>query len=1366
MSPGDPAAGDGGRSADPPEGAVPRWAAASVSASGLATALRPFCLRERWGPEDETGTEEAVHDHGNVLLDSRLRPEEYAHSGAPSRSRRSVSLTFLVDTGASMLFQREVADSLVRLTREAGIFRDVEELYFDSGLVGAPVFRASRGTQRAPSQQPVYGSRVALLLTDGVGQAWRDHGFRGWLADLAERSAVAIMHLLAPEQWRRTGIHTVPAELALLRPPFPVCENSRYSAVRRADAPHPEFFPGDEDGPDPDLGTCVPVLSLSTERIHAWAMFAMGRGGGTLRSRVLPVPGKVPDGIGEEQIQGSSADGSEETPERLVRRFVREASPSAFRLAVGLAVVPLHAGLMSAVARHVLGRPGTAELTEVVFGGLVRPITDAVEGGPKWDFLPGTRRELLSLGGRVSRIRSLLRLAADLLDDADPWFPTLRMMLDGAEPEPGRGTGSAMWMAPMRAALEAASIIREDSDLFQILGAEEGTDVSPGAPLSDIEFSRTVPGTQPTPEIIDVFNTSEGGVSMARFDDRSTVEKSGVHGGAHTQGRPPSAVWIQVPRRNPSFVGRRRILSTLREKVLSGSQQVITALNGTSGVGKTELAKEYVYRYAEEYDLICWIPSHQDNLLRRSFAVLAEELGLGYVGAGSDHVVRGVLEALRQGRQFGRWLLVFDNAGDREELNQFLPRAGGGHVIITSRDSSWERGGSDTFLQVEVFTRQESVELLKLRGPKSLTEPEADRLADELGDLPLALNQAAVWLTEVGMDVSDYLDRLSEKTPEMIRLLQPVDPDYPIPVAAAWNVSLDQLAEDNPAALQLLQMCAFMSTAPIPRTLFRFARDMEGPEELRRALSDPVRTGMAIRDVGRYSLAQLDHQRNTLSLHRLVRLAVRASLPEEEQRTFRHCAHQLLSRNDPQGTTPEALRQYTVLLPHVWEAQAWDCRDPWSRELVVKLCDVAIRRREYDEVRALGTTAHEAWAERFGAENRDTLRMALRISQAHRGVGELERARELCESTMHTIGSVSGENSAEYMEADLQHARNLRQAGRFQEALDFTSENYERRVRLFGQEDPETLNAAHFLAFDLMLVGRVTEALERYADTWERKEAVLGPDDSVTIMSVDGYTDALMESGRYRDAANLQRDLVDRALDIFGPDDVAILSLQSTLSTMLRRSGWRQEAYELSEQVLRQLRDRRGEDIDDTIHAALRHSLALYGVQRFGEALELAESAAAGLEKLWGGEHTHVAAAWVNQAIMLRRLDRLQEARALDERAMALFMDRLGADHPSTLSCSINLGNDLFRLGDTAGALERDESAVEACREALGEKHPLTLLARRNLVMGRNAMGSVDPAEIDALETDYQEIMGTDHPVTRTIRDLARGDSDIYIGAL
>ena len=217
-----------------------------------------------------------------------------------------------------------------------------------------------------------------------------------------------------------------------------------------------------------------------------------------------------------------------------------------------------------------------------------------------------------------------------------------------------------------------------------------------------------------------------------------------------------------IPARVRGFTGRAELLAELEAALRSGGPTVVQAVTGMGGIGKTTAAIEYAHRHRDEFDIAWWVPAEDPALIPERLAELA--LALDLTAADRPRPGWGWPGCWASWRGGSRWLVVFDNAEDPRALSRFLPE-GPGQVLITSRNPAW-RGIAAT-VGVREFTRAESIALLRRLAP-DLTEAEADRVADAVGDLPLAVEQAGSLLADTGMAVDKYLRLLAERAQDVL----------------------------------------------------------------------------------------------------------------------------------------------------------------------------------------------------------------------------------------------------------------------------------------------------------------------------------------------------------------------------------------------------------------------------------------------------------------------------------------------------------------------------------------------------------------------------------------------------------------------
>jgi len=392
---------------------------------------------------------------------------------------------------------------------------------------------------------------------------------------------------------------------------------------------------------------------------------------------------------------------------------------------------------------------------------------------------------------------------------------------------------------------------------------------------------------------------------------------------------PPGSVlrvWT-IPARNPGFTGRDDLLAAVRQRLEAGDRAVVQALQGMGGVGKTQLAIEYAHRFADSYEVAWWIDAEQAGLIGDQFAALGAALGCVQAGAGTETVRAAVLADLRQR---GRWLLVFDNAENPADIAGWLP-GGGGHVLITSRERAWAEIAAP--VGVDVLARAESVAILRDRVA-GLGTSDAGRLAAELGDLPLAVAQAAGFMAETGMSAAVYLGLLRTRAGKVLD--QPAPGSYPRSLAAATRLAADRLDGEDPAAAQLASLCAFLAPEPVPEDLFTGAPG-ELPGELAARVADPLAWAQTLARLARQSLARIDQR--GLVLHRLTQAILRDRLTGEQAAATRARTEAILAAADPgDAGNPVTWLRWAQLTPHLLAADPVGTGSPGLRWMACNAC--------------------------------------------------------------------------------------------------------------------------------------------------------------------------------------------------------------------------------------------------------------------------------------------------------------------------------------------------------------------------------------------------------------------------------------------
>ncbi|WFE37856.1 FxSxx-COOH system tetratricopeptide repeat protein [Micromonospora sp. WMMD998] len=578
------------------------------------------------------------------------------------------------------------------------------------------------------------------------------------------------------------------------------------------------------------------------------------------------------------------------------------------------------------------------------------------------------------------------------------------------------------------------------------------------------------------------------------------------------------AVW-NAPRRNQAFTGRQGLLAALRARLTDGDRAVVQALAGLGGVGKTQLAIEYAHLFVGDYDLVWWIDAERPELIGEQVAALA--VTAGWVEQGTTIAVARDT-AWRRLRAVHGWLLIFDNATDGADLAPWLPPETG-HVIVTSRSSAF--AGVATPVEVDVFSRAESVDMLRQHLP-TVADTDADRLAAQLGDLPLALAQATGLMAETRMGVADYLTELAEHTAQLLRMGAVVG--YPAPLAAAIEVSLTQLtANDDTAGVQLLHMCAHLAPEPIPLRWFADAPDGVLPEPLATVAGARLAFRNTLARLARLGLVRLDE--HTVQLHRLTQAVLRDLATPAERQDHRQRSERLVAAGEPDndGTDPLSWPAWAELLPHLLTLDPATA-GPDLRDTACNAAWYLLMHGDYHTGLPLAERWHRQWRSRLHPDDEHVLWMASQVATAYRFTGRYKQARHLHEDIHEGSRRTRGDDHPNTLSSANNLAGNLAELGEHERARQLHEDTLERRRRILGDDHPDTLTSASNLASSLADLGEYEEARQLHEDTLERRRRILGDDHPHTLSSANNLANSLARLGEHEQARQLREDLVDR----------------------------------------------------------------------------------------------------------------------------------------------------------------------------------------------------------------------------------------------
>ena len=703
-----------------------------------------------------------------------------------------------------------------------------------------------------------------------------------------------------------------------------------------------------------------------------------------------------------------------------------------------------------------------------------------------------------------------------------------------------------------------------------------------------------------------------------------------------------------VPRQAECFQHRSAVDGLDQAVARGGTVVLCQVLAGLGGVGKTQLAAHYARTawQADTIDLLVWVTAARREAVLAAYA----QAGMEIVGADTANPQQAIIRFLAWLETTEkRWLVVLDDLSDPADLRDLWPpRNMQGRVVVTTRRRDAALTGEGRRLvEVGLFTSDEAATYLTAKlaaHGRHDDSHQIERLAQDLGRLPLALAQAAAYIVDLNLACSTYRKRLSDRRRTLLELVPDegaLPDDHRATLASTWSLSIERADQLRPSgrARPMLELAsvldpngipiavltsppalAYLSKKPVPH---RIVSGTEREHPARAVSADDAID--ALRCLHRLSLA--DHTPESpyraVRVHALIQRATRELLTDEQGFVSIHAAADALYDAWPEverdTSFAQSLRSNTDALTTNSQAALWQ---PQGHPVLFRAGQSLIDAGLISTAVIYWQNLYDSACHYLGGKHPDTL------------------------AARHNLAYLRGESGDPVGAADA-----------FEQLL-------EDRVLALGNEHPDTLLTRHNLAYWRGKAGNPAEAANAFERLLRDQLRVLGADHPDTLATRHNLARWRGEAGDPAGAVAATEQLLNDRTRVLGPDHPDTLTTRSNLAYWRGKAGDPDGAVAAFEQLLEDRLRVLGPDHPHTLNT--RHNLARWR----GEAGDPAGAAAA-------FEH------------VVRDRQRV-----------------LGPDHPDNLNTRHNLARWRGEAGDPSAAVATYEGLLDDLIRVLGPDHP------------------------------------------------------------
>ena len=823
------------------------------------------------------------------------------------------------------------------------------------------------------------------------------------------------------------------------------------------------------------------------------------------------------------------------------------------------------------------------------------------------------------------------------------------------------------------------------------------------------------------------------------------------------------SIWNVPFPQNLFFIGREDLLTQLHDQLQKGRTAALSqAISGLGGVGKTQLAVEYTYRFHQDYQAVLWAHAESPETLISSYTEIATLLNLPVKDTQEQKVI---IQAVKVWLQNHRdWLLILVQTFGKRGIKKLDDRN-----IEAIKPVYWVAGVIAVIVPlVETFAQEQGVlfllrraGLIPLDADVSLALPQdqalAQQITEEVGGLPLALDQVGAYLETTGCGLAAYWQQYQQHRKELLKEYRGMEADHPQPVATTWSLSFERIEGRNPAAADVLRLCAFLAPDAIFEEML-----LQGADTLPPTLSATVRDGylldLAIEALRTYSLIVRDTQSRALAVHRLVQTVVRDSLPTEAQEQWMLHAIALVNKAFPDVEFTR-WAEGERCLPHALLCAQWvkqgQIVTPAAMRLLDQLGYYLTERGHYGEAEPFLQQALSLREQQLGPEHLDTATSLYHLALLYRFQGKYTEAEPVFQRSLAIREQQLGPEHPDTA-SSLHELGDLYQfQGKYTEAEAFYQRALTIREQQLGSEHPDTATSLNDLARLYELWGRYAQAETMTLRALSIYERQLGPEHPDTASSLHNLSLLYRKQGKYVQAELLAlRSLAIREQQL-GPEHPYIANSLSNLVLLYISQGKYAQAEPLTQRALAIREQQLGAEHPSTAYSLANLVLIYEKQKKYTEAESLASRALAIREQQLGPEHLLTASSLNDLARIYASQGQYVQAEPLYKRALSLYEQQLGPEHPSTASILYHLARLYASQGKYAEAEPLYQRALAAREQQLGPEHPGTALSLHGLAdlyASQGKYAEAEPLYQRALAIRMQQL-GPEHPDTQLTQE-------------